>query len=126
MDNEEPAVAIQAEDLSFWGQHRYLLLIGFSVVTALILTGVSLYLYFSSGAAQLDLSRPGYSAVAEQATNETKAYPEYSAIGDINTDTVGEFSQLFNEQSAKASAVDAFGGDPLSPEALEISDPKAK
>ena len=56
-----------AEDkpLTKWQQHRFLVMIGAVVLTALFLVGVALALYASSGAAQLDLSRPGYVSVRD-------------------------------------------------------------
>ena len=48
------------EDAAFWGRHRLALLLVGTVVVALILTVVSMIIYNYSGAAQLDLSRPGY------------------------------------------------------------------
>lgn len=124
MDEHEDVTTIVAtENLGFWDQHRYLLLIELSIVISIVLVIISMYLYFSSGAAQLDLSRPGYSAVAEQVESDSRSFQEYSALGDINQATIGEFKQLFDEQSAKATGLNAFSGDPLSPDALEISDP---
>lgn len=122
---EENVTPVEAEELSFWGQHRYLLLMVSSIALALGLVSISMALYSSTGAAQLDLSRPGYQAVAEQVETDNKeAFQDYSAYGDINEASIDEFEKLYNEQATKATEVDAFNGDPLSPDALEISAPK--
>lgn len=111
----------EAADLTFWGRHRVMLMIGLSIVVAMMLVGVSLALYASSGAAQLDLSRPGYRAVSDQAENGDGGFENYSAAGTIDQKSINEFQSIYDKQATKAKAVDAFSGDPLNPDALEIS-----
>jgi hypothetical protein len=114
------------DDTTYWGQHRLMLLVAMSILVALVLVGISMALYASSGAAQLDLSRPGYRDVSSQAVNENGNAKTFSATGDITTESLSEFNSLYETQSTKATAVDAFSGDPLSPDALELSAPVAE
>lgn len=107
------------EELSFWDQHRFMLLITGTILIALVLVVISLVIYNVSGSAQLDLSRPGYQAVSDK-VEKTDAIDDYSASGPINKTTVEEFTKLYDAQAAKAKAVDAFNGDPLNPEVLEF------
>lgn len=100
-------------------------MIGLSIIVALILVGVSMALYVSSGASQLDLSRPGYRAVSDQVVTNDSDFGNYSATGTLDQSAIDQFKTLYDKQSAKAQAVDAFGGDPLSPDALELSAPTA-
>lgn len=109
--------------LSFWDQHRYLLLIAISIAIAIFLTGVSMALYNSSGAAQLDLSRPGDSAVTSQAVKNDSTFANYANTGTLDKSAIDEFRNLYDTQATKAKAVDAFSSDPLDPAALEISQP---
>jgi hypothetical protein len=111
------------EELSFWDAHRFLLLIALSVTIAIVLTVVSMTLYSTSGAMQLDLSRPNLKTVTSQAATNDSAYQTYSSTGPIDAASTAEFKALFDQQAAKAKAVDAFGGDPLNPDSLEISEP---
>lgn len=120
MDNQAEVVDLE---LSFWDQHRYLLLIAVSISLAMFLVSVSMALYASSGAAQLDLSRPGYSAVTSQVLKNNNDFEDYSSSGDINKTSIDEFRVLYERQATKAKAVDAFRGDPLNPAALELSLP---
>jgi hypothetical protein len=115
----------QASDelLTYWDQHRYLLLIASAIVVAIVLVTISMTLYNSSGAAQLDLSRPGYRAVSDQAVKSDADFQNFSAFGTLDQSSINEFKALYDTQSAKAKAVDAFGGDPLNPDVLEISAP---
>lgn len=118
---EKTAEAMEAE-LSFWDQHRFMLLIAGTIIIALILVVISMVIYNVSGSAQLDLSRPGYQDVSDK-VDETDSIDEYNATGPINKTTVNEFTKLYDEQSTKAKAIDAFNGDPLNPEVLEFGDP---
>ena len=115
----EAAVKVVDEQLSFWDRHRLSLLLIITVVIALCLTVVSVVIYNVSGAAQLDLSRPGSRSVSDQVDKESKI-DEYSASGSVNKETIEEFMKLYDTQAAKAKAVDAFNGDPLNPEVLEF------
>lgn len=113
-----PVVAVpRGDELTFWGRHRFSLLIIVAIIIAITLTVVSMTLYTISGAAQLDLSRPGYQSVSDQIDTETKI-DTYSASGAVNAETIREFMELYDEQASKAKAVDAFNGDPLNPEVI--------
>ena len=107
------------EDMTFWDKHRISLLLIITVLVALTLTVVSMFAYNASGTAQLDLSRPGYLSVSDK-VDRTDKITEYSAYGSVNKDSINEFTKLYDEQAAKAKAVDAFNGDPLNPEVLEF------
>jgi hypothetical protein len=116
-EHEKTLEALSPNGLSFWGRHRFSLLLVLTVLVAIALTVISMTLYSISGAAQLDLSRPGYQSVSNQVDTETKI-DTYSASGSVNRDTIQEFMQLYDEESKKAKAVDAFNGDPLNPEVI--------
>lgn len=111
------------EPQSYWSHHRFLLLIGISITIALVLVSISMTLYATSGAAQLDLSRPGYKSVISQAVSTDGDFGNYSSIGKLSQEAIDEFKALYDEQAAKAKTVDAFSGDPLDPDVLEISAP---
>lgn len=108
-----PAIA----EAPFWHEHRLALLLGLTVVIAFVFVTVGMILYTTSGAAQLDLSRPGLKSVSNQVERDDKI-EEYSSSGAVNKETIDEFIKLFDEQAKKAKAVDAFNGDPLNPEVL--------
>jgi hypothetical protein len=118
-DTQTPA---SVGKLSFWGKHRFSLLIVMAILAVSGLVLISMTLYYSSGAAQLDLSRPGYKSVRAQAVTSDSDFQNYSSTGVINQSTISEFKSLYARQVQKIEAVDAFGGDPLSPDSLGISD----
>lgn len=120
--NEQDLVA-QAKQLSGWQKHRFLLMIGLAVATALSLVAISLGLYASSGTAQLDLSRPGYQSVRDQAT-KSDSFQGFSDTGPINMTTLEEFRQLYDERAEKATNFDSFGGNVMSNQELSIDSPE--
>lgn len=90
-----------------------------SVSLSFVLVVISMYLYNSSGAAQLDLSRPGYVDIRSQATN-TSSYKDFPSSGPLDLKVVTDFEELFLKQSLKITSANVFSGDPLSPEALGL------
>lgn len=123
MDEPQSVLPVKLEEeLSFWDRHRLSLLLIITVAIALTLTIVSVVMYNSSGAAQLDLSRPGYRSVSDK-VDKTDNIDTYSATGPVNKLTIEEFMKLYDIQADKAKAIDAFNGDPLNPEVLEFGAP---
>lgn len=121
MDSESSrSVEQPEEELSFWARHRYFVLIFSTIFVSLVLVGVSMWMYYSSGAVQLDLSRPGYSSVANQVKDDEGKFTVYPSTGPVNKDTISQFQQTYDGQATNAKGVDAFGGDPLSPSALGL------
>lgn len=120
--NDQPSLPPDSPEASgFWAHHRLILLLIATVMIALTLTVISVIAYTLSGAAQLDLSRPGYRSVSSQVETED-TIDTYSASGPVNKQAIEDFITLYDEQARKAKAVDAFNGDPLNPEVLEFSE----
>lgn len=115
----EEELAADAQHLTGWEKHRFLVMIGVSIVIALMLVAVSMKLYESSGAAQLDLSRPGYEHVNEKVT-PSEVFKGFSAVGEMNKTVVDEFQTMYDKRAAQATNVDSFGGDVMSDATLGI------
>lgn len=113
---------INEPKLSRWEQHRFMALVGGSIVIALLLTAVSLKLYATSGAAQLDLSRPGYEQAVDKKAKST-VFEGYPSSGPINKQTLKEFQDLYSKRADQATKVDSFGGDVMNDAALSIDAP---
>lgn len=109
--------SVAEQPTSFWLQHRLLTLLISTIVIAIIFVSVGMVLYTVSGAAQLDLSRPGYKSVSDQVELSDKSN-EYDASGSVTKESINEFIKLFDEQAEKTKGVDAFRGDPLNPDVL--------
>lgn len=100
-------------------KHNFLIFIVGSIVVAVVIIFVAMTMYYASGTAQLDLSRPGYVSVRAQATNSAD-FKNFPSNGKLNVGVIEDFQSQYNEQTQKVKTVDAFGGDPLSPSALGI------
>lgn len=100
--------------------HQFGIMVIISILLASILVIVSMALYYSSGTAQLDLSRPGYVDVRDQIDNSDDLQ-NYSSTGAITTSVLTEFKSLFDQKVSKIESVDVFGGDPLNPDGLGLN-----
>lgn len=105
--------------LVFINNHCFSAMVSLSIVISLALVLFSMSLYYSSGAAQLDLSRPGYSGIRDK-IDRSDNFTDFSSIGIVNNQVIDEFLLIFIDKSNEIQSVDAFGGDPLSPVNLEI------
>lgn len=119
---EDPGQLEPKTALGRWGEHRFLIMIGASIVIALFLVSVALALYASSGAAQLDLSRPGYQSVREQASGDD-AFNGFSASGALDKAALEQFEKLYDERAKQAIGVESFSGSGMSDESLSIDAP---
>jgi hypothetical protein len=119
---EDKVIETTVEARSFIGKHSFLLFITISILISAVVVYISMQMYNSSGAAQLDLSRPGYVSVRSQVDTSDGDLQTYPSNGAMNKGVINDFKSSFNKQAKKIEAVDAFGGDPLDPAALGISD----
>ena len=95
------------------------LIIG-AVAVSLCLVVLSMWLYNMSGAAQLDLSRPGYQDVRAQAQTSTQ-FKGFESTGSLDKKALDSFDKLYRQQKKEISdSSDGFSAAPLSNEALEI------
>lgn len=106
-------------------KRRFVAMIIGVIVVSFVLILVSMHMYNSSGAAQLDLSRPGYVSVRSQANDGIEDI-NYSNKGPINQSAIDEFQKIFNQQVKNIKSVDAFGGDPLSTKSLGLTSTTSK
>jgi hypothetical protein len=102
---------------------RFILMLVITIGLALFLVSASMALYISSGAAQVDLSRPGYSTVRSQAKDDDESdRKQYPNLGPINKESLTEFNKLFVESSKDVTSVPAFDGEVLSDTSLHITE----
>ena len=108
---------------SRWAQHRFLLMIIASIGIALTLVVISTTMYYLSGTAQLDLSRPSYQPVRDELKKNKTADSQtpFSSNGDISEDMFKDFMKRYDVRSKEATGLDAFSGEPMSDQALGIT-----
>ena len=114
----------EAVGLSGWQQHKFMLLVGVTILIALFLVGISLALYNTSGTAQLDLSRPGFQSVREQASKSDE-FNSFPSTGSLDQAALKQFRTLYDKQVKQVTAVDEFGGDVMNDATLSIDAPTA-
>lgn len=108
--------------LGRWQEHRFVLLVGATILVALFLVSVALALYASSGAAQLDLSRPGYVSVRDQAARSDE-FDNFPATGGIDKEVLEQFRKSYEKQAERATNVNSFGGNAMDDQTLSLDAP---
>ncbi len=122
MNHDE--IVEDANHLPGWQKHRFLLMVGGSIVIALAMVAVALKLYATSGAAQLDLSRPGYEHVSEQVV-KTEVFKGFPSTGVIDQQAFDDFQTMYSKRAEQATNINSFSGDVMSDAALAIDAPVA-
>ena len=87
---------------------------------AVIMVLVSMHMYYVSGAAQLDLSRPEYAAVRSQITTESKVGEAFGTQSAVTGDRQTGFLTKYKEHANKVLEANVFSNDVLSDEQLGI------
>lgn len=114
MTNDAPV-----QSLSWLQRHRFFGLVIAAVIIALFLVAISLNLYSNSGAAQLDLSRPGYQSVRKDVLQDkdTKSYP---STGAFDKNAFDQFVELYDQRSKSVQTEAAFDPAALGDESLQL------
>lgn len=107
---------------SRFSKHKMFVLVSSSIIVALILVIVSMALYSSSGAAQLDLSRPGYQSVQDK-LGRSDTFESFPANGPVNSQTLEQFLRLYDRQIKSVQGSSPFNPESLSDHSLGIDSP---
>lgn len=116
--NDELIVAIDPKTHRL-AKHRFVLLIIGTIGIALLLVVIAMIMYLTSGAAQVDLSRPGYVSVREQAQKSDDELKTFPATGQIDSKALDEFDVLYKKELDQIKT-EVFRPDVLSDETLSI------
>lgn len=122
--SEVPEPQTPEPKLKPWYRQELTLFVAGSLVIAFCLVLVSMALYVSSGAAQLDLSRPGYKSVRSEV--ESDAFEGFPSDGPVTRDTLEQFQRLYDTQTKPVTDKDVFSPSALDDEALGVDDVPAK
>lgn len=120
--SEEPVLPIVRQS---WYRRQIVLFISGSIVVAFILVVISMALYASSGAAQLDLSRPGYKSVQSQLDQSDDSFESFPATGSVDKKVIDDFQKQYQKQIKSVNSTDAFSPSALDPQSLGIDAPGA-
>lgn len=110
----------EAKSLAAWDRHRFLWLVGGVIIVAIFMVGVALSLYHSSGAAQLDLSRPGYRTVRKEAGQKQARTVTYPSSGQFDEKALAEFRSLYQDRVNRITATRSFEASAISDDALQL------
>ena len=99
-------------------QYRLPAFLMVAVIVAGVLVTISMHVYYASGAAQLDLSRPEYIAVRSQIAVDKKNKKVFDAQGEITDSVLEDFLGQYKQSAAKVLDANAFSVDVLSDEEL--------
>ena len=105
-----------------WYQMRIVLFVSVSIFVAFVLVVISMALYISSGSAQLDLSRPGYTAVQSK-LDQTGSFEGFPVTGSVNKKVIDDFQKLFQQQIKSVNSTDVFSPSSLDEQSLGIDAP---
>lgn len=110
----------EARAMTKWHQFRFLVLIAGTITVSIVIVMVSLNLYNSSGAAQVDLSRPGYQSIRKEASENNDPEDTFDSTGSLNSQVITNFQKIYNKHANQVIGVDSFGPDALSDDSLEL------
>lgn len=116
---EVPEVQGEAPELSHWQQHRFLIMVFGAIGASLVLVVIAMALYINSTAIELDLSRPAYQSVRDQAGKDVPA-TNFPSTGPVDASALKSFSDIFAKQYDRAVGTDSFDKEALSDQALEL------
>lgn len=90
--------------------HQFVVFVIVALIATCVFTGVSLWLYRSSGAAGLDLSRPGYEEVRTEVKDDNEITKPYSPTGSIDSDSVKDFQSRYEAIKSRLDATNNYSG----------------
>lgn len=102
-------------------RHRLAYAVFGAICIGLLLTMVSMSLYISSGASQLDLSRPGYERARTQ-VDESKDDGRFETSGPVDAESLREFQGLYTKNRSKLNASDKFDSAIIDDTQLRLSE----
>lgn len=101
-----------------WRDNKIILMVLIAVTIALVLVAIALQVYYSSGAAQLDLSRPEYDTVRSQIVTEKST--AFSATGPMDAAAYDEFDKAYKAQIESLSDLEIYSRASMSDQALGL------
>ena len=108
---------IDAARMTIWQRHRFLVLIGGVILISFVMVIIGMYIYNTSGAAQVDLSRPGYQSVQKEASRDTTD-DSFASTGKLDKEAFDSFDSMYAEHARQVVGVDSFDPNAIDPDTL--------
>lgn len=90
------------------------------VLLAVVLTIISIAIYYITGAYRLDLSRPEYESRRSEIVEADKETDEFKAQGAVDEESLNEFLKLYDKETTPILKTKPFTNDVLGDEELGI------
>ncbi len=91
------------------------------IMVSIVLVSISMYLYYSSDAFRVDLSRPDYVPYRAQIDNSNDHNRDmFEAQGEVTGKVLDDFLQKYKQEEKKADGARVFASDVLSDDQLGI------
>ncbi len=101
---------LPTENLS--SRHHLAIALSAAILIALLLTVVSVIIYEVSGAAMLDLSRPGFEPARKQ-LQKSNDQIQFSSKGPIDQEVIKNFRSLYKKQADDIRKLNGFNSKVL-------------
>ncbi len=106
-----------AAHMTLWWRHRFLVLIAGVIMLSFIMVIIGMYIYNTSGAAQVDLSRPGYQSVQKEASRDTTD-DSFASTGKLDKEAFNSFDSMYADHARQVVGVDSFDPKAVDPNTL--------
>ncbi len=110
-----------AAEMTLWQRHRFFALIVGVILVSFLLVLIALGLYNSSGAAQVDLSRPGYQSIQKEASRGG-VDDSFPSSGKLDSSAFNDFDKMYSEHAKRVVGVDSFDPKALDINSLQLLD----
>ena len=101
-------------------KHQWPVFITVVLIVTTALTGVSMWLYQTSGAAKLDLSRPGYEKIREDVKDGGDNTKPFSPTGTLNKEAVADFRSRYENIKSRLNQMNNYDNAVMSDENLGL------
>lgn len=110
----------EQESMTVLQKHRFFLLIAIVIAISCAMIAIGMYIYNTSGAAQVDLSRPGYKSVRSEAKRDS-ADDSFPATGPLDDQAFDSFNKMYSNHARQVVGVDSFDPSALDAAAQQLT-----
>ena len=109
-----------AAAMTAWQKHRFFVLIVGVILPSFVLVCIALSLYNSSGAAQIDLSRPGYQSIQKEASRG-QVNDSFPSTGKLDKNAFDSFDKMYGNHTRRVVGADSFDTQALDAALVQLS-----
>ncbi len=109
-----------AAAMTAWQKHRFFVLIVGVILLSFVLVCIALSLYNSSGAAQIDLSRPGYQSIQKEASRG-QVNDSFPSTGKLDKNAFDSFDKMYGNHTRRVVGADSFDTEALDAALVQLA-----